>query len=321
MAPPVDADPASLNVLTETLNQTLIETGRFFRSGASASSKVQLKRSIPMAQEKFQSALDELSEQIFIAKAFLERDYDALQAKKASLKPTTDVVMGGSDVKQEPESQPHPEQPADMSPAMAMPAEQAANTNPPQTNGDSVQKSSDQEVKPEQVDDTSILANQSLPTASDLNFNTAPNNPEGPNDFDLNLDFGDDNIGNENFLSGSNFGSLHEGGHNEPDKTNIPPANTSPNTQGDAGQNTNIQTGGDAFDLELQKAGVFTEQQPEAQTNNTGNNEDTMALGQSSFDELFMESENFGGEGMGDPNLLEGDGLMNINELDDSWFT
>jgi hypothetical protein len=45
-----------------------------------------------------------------------------------------------------------------------------------------------------------------------------------------------------------------------------------------------------------------------------------MAPGESSFDDLFMENENFGGEGLGDQNLL-GDDLMNINELDDNWFT
>ncbi|KAG2415340.1 hypothetical protein HFD88_006531 [Aspergillus terreus] len=327
MASPVYADPQSLNILTETLNQTFIETGRFFRSGGGGASKTQLKRSLPRAQEQFQSALDELSEHIFIAKAFLERDYAALQAKKAALKPAEDVVMGESDIKQEPETQPQPELPTNTSQPASKPAEEAVGANPLQVNGESTVPQ--QEVKAEQMEDTSNPGNQPLSGTGELNFNQAPNDASAPNEFDLNLDFGEDNIGNENFLSGSNFGNIDQSGHNEQEKSNDTPTNIASNAHGDTGQDTNVQAGGDAFDLELQKAGVFTEQQPEGQSTNNnsnnngnnGNNEDAMALGQSSFDELFMESENFGGEGMGDPNLLEGDGLMNINELDDSWFT
>ncbi|KAL5366123.1 hypothetical protein BJX96DRAFT_26156 [Aspergillus floccosus] len=324
MASPVYADPRSLNILTETLNQTFIETGRFFRSGGGGASKTQLKRSLPRAQEQFQSALDELSEHIFIAKAFLERDYAALQAKRAALKPVEDVVMGEPDVKQEPETQPQSELPTGTSQPASKLAEEIVVANPIQANGES-----QQEVKAEQVEDTSNPTSEPLSGSGELNFNPGPNDAGAPNDFDLNLDFGDDNIGNENFLSGSNFGNITQSGQNEQEKSNDTHTNTVPNAQGDTGQDMNVQAGGDAFDLELQKAGVFTEQQPEGQSTNNnnnnngnnGNNEDAMALGQSSFDELFMESENFGGEGMGDPSLLEGDGLMNINELDDSWFT
>jgi hypothetical protein len=42
----------------------LIEIGRFFRASGSMQSRVQLKRTLPAAHEQFQSALDNLSEQI-----------------------------------------------------------------------------------------------------------------------------------------------------------------------------------------------------------------------------------------------------------------
>lgn len=236
--------------------------------------------------------------------------------------------MGDSDIKQESETQAQPEPPTGTSQSASKPAEEAVAANPIQVNGEST--APQQEVKAEQVDDMSNPANQPPSGSGELNFNPASNDAGAPNEFDLNLDFGDDNIGNENFLSGSNFGNIDHSGHNEQEKSNDTPTNTASNAHGDMGQDTNVQAGGDAFDLELQRAGVFTGQQPEGQSTNdnsnnnngnNGNNEDAMALGQSSFDELFMESENFGGEGMGDPSLLEGDGLMNINELDDSWFT
>jgi hypothetical protein len=64
MTSPVLSNPDSLEVLTEMVNQTLIETGRFFQHKGSLQSRAQLKRTIPAAQEQFQSALDNLSEQI-----------------------------------------------------------------------------------------------------------------------------------------------------------------------------------------------------------------------------------------------------------------
>ncbi|PGG99345.1 hypothetical protein AJ80_09383 [Polytolypa hystricis UAMH7299] len=72
----------SLETLTAMVNQTLIETGRFFRASGSMQARVQLKRNLPATHEQFQSALDNLSEQILIAKAFLEKDYNAIQQEK-----------------------------------------------------------------------------------------------------------------------------------------------------------------------------------------------------------------------------------------------
>jgi len=101
-------------------------------------------------------------------------------------------------------------------------------------------------------------------------------------------------MGNQAFLSGSNFTASGA------DKSNTPqPA----------------PTGGGAFDMELQKTegddGIFPGQ---------GNGaEDFMGPAESNFDDLFLDADNFGENG-GDFNQLEGDSLMNVNELDDNWF-
>ncbi|KAI1931151.1 hypothetical protein LOZ65_001350 [Ophidiomyces ophidiicola] len=88
MAAPAQPGEQSLEMLTAMVNQTLIETGRFFRSSGSLQSRAQLKRNFPDVHEQYQSALDALSEQIFIAKAFLEKDYEAIVAKRANLRGT-----------------------------------------------------------------------------------------------------------------------------------------------------------------------------------------------------------------------------------------
>ncbi|OJD10740.1 hypothetical protein ACJ73_09711, partial [Blastomyces percursus] len=62
---PQQSRDQSLDTLTAMVNQTLIETGRFFRSsGSTMRSRTQLKRTLPLAHEQFQQALDDLSEQI-----------------------------------------------------------------------------------------------------------------------------------------------------------------------------------------------------------------------------------------------------------------
>lgn len=55
--------PLKLPDIHANLNQ-LVETGRFFKSDGSLQSRAQMKRNLPVAHEKFQSALDHLSEQI-----------------------------------------------------------------------------------------------------------------------------------------------------------------------------------------------------------------------------------------------------------------
>ncbi|PYI08617.1 hypothetical protein BO78DRAFT_310284 [Aspergillus sclerotiicarbonarius CBS 121057] len=331
MAAPNFSNPKSLDVLTSMVNQTLVETGRFFKTGGSMQSRAQLKRSIPTSHEQFQSALDNLSEQIFLAKAFLERDYEAVKARKAALQPAEDVAMSDSEVKVEPEAAPQPpEQPVvdtDTTQAKAEPAEDVLAPKPEADVNDNKQISGDRPVKEEKPDESAPAAAgaQSLSAPGDFNFDSMLNDNAGTNDFDLNLDFGDDDVGNDTFLSGSNLVSAgagandgNDGGNNQPTDatTALPSTENNPAT---------APMGGDAFDLELQKAAAFTSQ-PDTSGEQPfdgqggGNMEDVMP-GESSFDDLFMENDNFGGDGPGDAGLLDGDGLVNINDLDDGWFT
>ncbi|PYI16670.1 hypothetical protein BO99DRAFT_216092 [Aspergillus violaceofuscus CBS 115571] len=318
----------SLDVLTSTVNQTLIDTARFFNSHEKMHYRAQLKRSIPVAHEQFQTALDSLSEQIFIAKAFLERDYEAIKAQKVALHSAQDSVMEDAVVKPEPETAPQPQ----VTPVVATNADtikaEPAEVEPalkPQIEQDVVkQGSADQPVKEDQIDNGATapaVSGQPFTGPDELNFDSMLNNNIGPNDFDLNLDFGDDAVGNDDFLAGSHL--VPAGSGNEGNDTST---NTAAGLVGTDSLNTAVPTGGDAFDLELQKAEAFstqvgslTGQQLDGQGG--GTLEDVMGPGESSFDDLFMENDTFGGDGTGDPNLLEGDGLVDINELDDSWFT
>ncbi|PLN84326.1 hypothetical protein BDW42DRAFT_45062 [Aspergillus taichungensis] len=317
------ADPESLGVLATMVNKSLVETGRFFRAAGSTQARTQLKRTIPAAHEEFQNALDNLSEQIFIAKAFLERDYEAVLAQKSALQPAQDTVMDETDVKQDPE-------PAPSQPEVESASAGAEKDAPGQTEQPAVAKAEEpapvkqenqpMNQEPENNDEPATAApDQSPDKPEEISFHSMLNDNSGPNEFDLNLDFGDDDLGNENFLSGSNFANAVDGtnGHtNENDSS----GNTAMELQGTG---ANGPAGGDAFDLELQKTetpgGENSNQQPDAQIGN--NTEDIMGPGESSFDDLFMENENFGGEAGGDPNLLDGDGLMNITEIDDNWFS
>lgn len=236
-----------------------------------------------------------------MAKAFLERDYDALKATTAvSKQPAEDVEMGGTEVKPEPESLPEPVE--EKSPA-APPAPADAEKPEPEEKATAPAE----EKKPSQVTHVDLTEPQQEPDSepAEINFDSVLNDSAGgANDFDLHLDFGDDDIGNQNFLSGSNMAApgAGSGAENPPRSDN----------------NANPSIGGDAFDVELQKSNA-----PDTGTQGTSadsqahnNPEEVMGPGQSSFDDLFMENDS-----MGDPSFLEGDGLMNINELDDSWFT
>ncbi|KAL4766348.1 uncharacterized protein BDW70DRAFT_2767 [Aspergillus foveolatus] len=331
MTSPVLSNPDSLEVLTEMVNQTLIETGRFFQHKGSLQSRVQLKRTIPAAQEQFQSALDNLSEQIFVAKAFLERDYEVVKARKAALRtkrPADDVVMGEAKATVT-------SQPVSVSEQTAA-GEIVSNPSESKPVSDTVKIEQQTDLNGDQPGTTNVPAKEedshgvgaSASTAPDLSgqnageseqmlYNSMLNNPE-PNEFDLNLDFGDnnnnnnnnDNAGNESFFN-TTFGDSNANSGLESVNTQMP--NTEP------GQDSNaLPTGGDAFDLELQK---FSTQSGDANEQFGGNTEDIMGPGESSFDDLFMESENMGGNDNNDQDLLGGDGLMQLNELDDNWFT
>lgn len=128
-----------------------------------------------------------------------------------------------------------------------------------------------------------------------MNFDSVLND-QGSNSFHLSLDFGDDDMENQAFLSGSAFGNT---------------SNEKPDAAQQSAGPTDIPTGGGTFDMELSAAdsSVFPE----------GNGmDDMLGPGESSFDDLFMENENL--DSGTDLNQLEGDSLMNISELDDNWF-
>lgn len=223
--------------------------------------------------------------------------------------------------KQEPEVAPqHQESAVDASQTESKPAQEDVSSQPP-SNAELPQPAPTQTpVKSEQPDEPKPAApDQNLSGPAEINFDSVLNdNGGGANAFDLNLDFGDDDLGNENFLAGSNMDSTNTG---VPDqgKGNGLPGNETTGLFGTENQNANLPTGGDAFDLELQKAEAFSGANVAQDGLFGGGTDDMMVPGESSFDDLFMESENFG-EG-GDAGLLEGDGLMNINEIDDNWFT
>ncbi|RDW76610.1 uncharacterized protein DSM5745_06602 [Aspergillus mulundensis] len=319
MTSPALSNPESLEVLTQMVNQTLIETGRFFQNKGSLQSRSQLKRTIPAAQEQFQSALDSLSEQIFVAKAFLERDYDVIKARKAALRkrPADDVVMGKADAMSAPRTVPIPEQTA------AAGAAPDGSESKPIVNDVKIEEQTDlntdqletaiahtKEEEPHDAGAAPAPSGQDIGGSEQIVYGSGLNNSES-NEFDLNLDFGDNgNAGNEDFFN-TNFGdpnadSSLEGG-------NIQMSNTDP------GQDHNaLATGGDAFDLELQK---FATQPGDPNEQFGGSTDDIIGPGESSFDDLFMESENMGGNETGDQDLLGGDGLMQLNEFDDTWFT
>ncbi|KAL4934701.1 uncharacterized protein BDV17DRAFT_249979 [Aspergillus undulatus] len=310
------ANPDSLEVLTAMLNQTLIETGRFFRSEGSLQARAQLKRSLPVAQEQFNSALDNLSEQIFVAKAFLEKEHESVKARKAALRkrPAEDVVMG--EPQAIPQAGPAPEQTAVAIPVESelKPIDNAAKEEQ-KTVPDQAQAQQGAVQTTAKVDD--LHAGSAAPAQDaqnsgnpeEINFDSLLNN-QGPNEFDLNFDFGNDgNAGNDNFFN-ANFGEPSAGSGPEPGNTQMSTAESSHGTSA-------LPAGGDAFDLELQ---IFSDQPGDQNEPFGGSTEDIMGPGESSFDDLFMENENTGRAENGDADLLGGDGLMQLNELDDSWF-
>lgn len=263
-----------------------------------------------------------------MAKAFLERDYEAVRARRAaSQQPAEDAVMGETEVeiKPEQEAQAQPQQPS-----LAEPVKKEDEVLGEAVKREPEPKPISQDVKalpaddeepghPAEIDLTTAPAPQerqhqqhagtNVPGAAEpsgIDFDSVLNDSAGgANDFDLDLDFGGDvGLGNQNFLGvGSGEGKEQEQGKDAGEAM----------TTDAAGMEGNAASiGGDAFDMELQKAGAAD---PRMQGQQGGNNAEEMVPGPSSFDDLFMEHDS-----MGEGNLLEGDGPMNLNELDDSWF-
>lgn len=245
----------------------------------------------------------------------MERDYEDVKARKAALRkrPTEDTAKGEPDVTTGgPQTVPVPEETA----AKAVPSEGEPKTVDnavkleQQTDLNQEQQTTTNEPikeEPKEADADQSLATQDATGTEELNFDSLLNN-QGSNEFDLNLDFGEDgNAGNESFFNAT-FGNQDTGSGLDAGNTNT-----------ESGHDNNaLPTGGDAFDLELEK---FSGQPGDANGQFDGNTEDIMAPGESSFDDLFMESENLGGNANENQDLLPGDGLMQLDELDDSWFS
>lgn len=246
----------------------------------------------------------------FVAKAFLEKDYEAIKAREAAPQPTEDVAT--SDVDHKVSTEPQPAAPEKMEldtepEKVVIKAEEGAAAGLPQPTEaiPGPQPSGDVTVKEEKEPENTAPADQAFPESTEgLNFDSVLNDNGGSNSFDLHLDFGNDDMGNQAFLSGTAFGN------------NAPTGTDKPGTSLPMESNTAAPAGGGSFDLGLQNPGgenPFPDQDAGA--------EDIMGPGESSFDDLFMETENLGDNGTGDLNQLEGDSLMNLNELDDNWFS
>ncbi|OJJ49825.1 hypothetical protein ASPZODRAFT_128356 [Penicilliopsis zonata CBS 506.65] len=317
--------PESLGVLLAMVNQTLIETGRFFRSNGSLQSRAQLKRTLPAARDQFHDALDQLSEQIFIAKTFLERDYETIQARKATPKPTSeDVVM-----EEKTEERPPPE--TDVQPQSAhlglstetegleiKAAEEPETTDKPteENLSDAPGLSSGNLEKAEGMPSTEGASFAAAAAGNEeISFDSMLADTTGePNEFDLHLDFGNDEVGNQNFLAGSSFNM----GAGTQDVTGM---EESTNDAGDINDNNRQQGGEDHLMMHTLDGGPMNLDLPVSQGEGQGSSEDGIAPGESSFEDLFLEADGFGDDGLGEHGLLEGDGMMNVNELDDNWFT
>ncbi|KAJ5902057.1 hypothetical protein N7495_002585 [Penicillium taxi] len=299
-------NPESLSELSALVERTLVDTGRLFRQSASIPTVAHLQRSIPLYHESFQEALDNLSEQIFIAKAFLERDYEAIKAREVVPQSTKDVVMGGVDQILETQSPNAHIKDVSAEPGVEAKIEDSASVDVSAEVSDPIkaeptrEPSEDVKVKEESGVDSTAQLDQTF-TDDGINFDSVLND-QGSNSFHLSLDFGDDDVENQAFLSGSAFGNTSN------DKPDAVQQSAGPTTT-----TTDIPAGGGAFDMELSATGdssAFPE----------GNSmDDMLGPGESSFDDLFMENENLD-SGTGDLNQLEGDSLMNISELDDNWF-
>ncbi|KAJ5391625.1 hypothetical protein N7509_007115 [Penicillium cosmopolitanum] len=295
------SNPDSLGELSMLMERTLLDTGRLFRKNGSIPSSTHLQRSIPSYYESFQSALDNLSEQIFIAKAFLEKDYEAIKARETAPQLTEDVAMNDADLNIPPQVQPPPpSQPIAKSPSpekVDLKEEEPTVTEPQVAPTATIPEPPPKEevtVKVENEQGASAPTDQGLAETQEINFDSVLNDTGGANTFDLNLDFGNDDTGNQAFLSGTTFGNAEKPNVSMPAEN--PMENTTPHARWRG-------TDGDTNLFPEQGAGT----------------DDIMGPGESSFDDLFMETENFG-EG-GDLNQLEGDSLMNISELDDNWFS
>ncbi|KAF5005126.1 hypothetical protein F66182_15980 [Fusarium sp. NRRL 66182] len=156
------------------------------------------------------------------------------------------------------------------------------------------------------VDETADKNIQQLPVSmgDEMNFDQMlATTSQAPNEFDLNFNFTNDEIGDQNFLAGADFGNANAALSGDTNNDNDANAISSllPGLESYASN-----TVGDSFNFDLPKLGDH---------GNSGH-EDLMAPGESSFDDLFLEKNDL----EGDDALLAGGELMDLGELDDSWL-
>ncbi|KAF7718912.1 Uncharacterized protein PECH_006650 [Penicillium ucsense] len=302
--------PDSLTRLSGLAEEMIKESAQMIRKSDAMPMSTRLQRSIPTYYDGFQDALDNLSEQIFIAKAFLEKEYGAIKAREAVPPPnesvsTTDIGSKTEGISKTP------------SPAPDKPREEAVKVEPTTDEStiavptapvvaSSHDKTDEHKTDAEEKEPgTESATNQTMPGSGEgMKYDTGLDGAGAHNSFDLNCDFGNDDSGNQAFLSGTSFGNPTASN----DKGGQATASAKPQAAPTAG--------GDAFDMELGK----TDSHLNSFADHTNGMDDMMGPGESSFDDLFMEADNMGGTG-GDLQQLEGNNLMEMNELDDSWFS
>ncbi|KAJ5226214.1 hypothetical protein N7468_007439 [Penicillium chermesinum] len=296
-------NPDSLTELSTLVERTLRDTGRFFRKSGSVASKTQAQRSVPGYYESFQQSLDNLSEQIFIAKAYLEKEYDTIKARESTPR-AQDVAMvevGQQEKAESPSAEPTKTEAEHVS----VKIEAKPDGAPAPADAPGPQPKEDVAVKAEQKPETTDHPDQALTDGNDgLNFDSVLNEAGGSNSFSISLDFGDDDMGNQAFLSGSGLGNSAPSGLDQAASSQPAENNSS----------APVPAGGDAFDMELQRSDGDGNGFPDQ------NMDDLMGPGESNFDDLFLETDNLGGEDSGNANQMEGDSLMNLDELNDDWF-
>lgn len=232
----------------------------------------------------------------------MEKDYEAIKARE-SVPVTEDVTMGDVDEKTVQDIQ---SQSVNVKMEMGTePGVKAKTENEPPVPTEPIpgpQLTQDAVVKEETQTSKHEPMGQGFGDADGINFDSVLNENGGSNSFQLSLDFGDDDMGNQAFLSGTAFGTSAPG--------------ETPGTSQPENSATMAPAGGGAFDMELQKS----EGEPQTFPDQGNAMDDLMGPGESSFDDLFMETDNMD-DGTGDLNQLEGDSLMNLNELEDNWFS
>jgi hypothetical protein len=219
--------------------------------------------------------------------------------------PTTTIAESSQDIVKEPD-QPEPLVKMEAAPEVpeAVPA-----AKPEQDEKKPVTTETVDTIKEEEA--TTKGSEQAPPATSgdELNFDSMlATDGTHTNEFDLNFNFGNDEIGNQNFLDGTTFLASGSSANNDQDPNSI--SSLLPGLESYA---TDNNVGGD-FNLELQKLNGPSDDQM-GMDGNMGQ-DDIMAPGESSFDDLFLEKDNLEGE----DNLLGGDGLMGLGEFDDNWF-